>query len=230
MLAVMGERVIKIKGPEFARLRERNAYSQPEFAQHIGISVRRINQIESAKVASIFLGPFRRMAELLKIEIPELRKLIGYNGHSKSDGAESLERSNIELGSEVAVPEIPLFDLPLAAGDWMEITDLCEVNETQMSHGLFRVRLQGDSMKPVYPDRTVVEFRCLRSHLDEAQIGKDYYVQRSDGYATFKRLEKIDEHTLVFAAINKRKYPKRLVVARQEISRLAVKVAKVILD
>lgn len=219
---------IKIRGDILRRERLRLALTQKELGDRIGLSEIRIRKIEKQKVTGIYPPAFRKLGELLKLEIPELRKLIGYsNGHDKSVGDELVDRSNIELGSEVPVPEIPLFDLPLAAGEWMEITDLCEVSEKQLHLQLFRVRLQGDSMKPEYPDRTIVEFRCLRRHLDDVEVGQDYYVQRSDGYATFKRVEKIDEDTITLVAINKKKYPKRLVVARQEVSRVALAVAKV---
>lgn len=228
----MGERSIKIKGAEFAKLRVRAALTQPEFAERLGMSIRRVQQIESKEIASIFRTPFRKLAELIKVEIPRLDELIRYNGPANGhplakEKAQDDFDVNVEPYSEVAVPQIPLFDLPLAAGDWMELTDLCEVKESQIPMGLFRVRLRGDSMKPKYPDGSIVEFHCLRTHLDEAEAGKDYYVQRSDGFATFKRIEKIDDHAVTLIALNRRKYPKRMIVARQEVSRLALAVAKV---
>jgi transcriptional regulator with XRE-family HTH domain len=230
--ARMGQRAIKIKGAEFARLRNREAMTQMEFAAELGLSPGRVHQIENSEVASIFRGAFRRLAKLIKVEIPELEQRIGYsepaNGHpvtvKNPDGDWD---QNVEPFSETPVPDIPLFELPLAAGDWMEVTELCEVKETQFTHGLFRVRLRGESMKPTYPDGTIVEFRCLRADHEGPQVGKDYYVQRSDGYATFKRVAKIEEDSMTLEALNKKQKPRYLVVPRQEVSRMAIAMAKV---
>lgn len=135
--------------------------------------------------------------------------------------------SNIEPYSEVKVPEIPLFELAVAAGGWAEVEGIGEVcDPTKIDHGLFRVRIRGDSMEPEYHDGQVVEFKCLRFDVEGFLVGKDYYIQRSDDGATFKRLESVSEDEIMLRAINKKKYPKPMPVPRQMVSRAARAVFK----
>jgi phage repressor protein C with HTH and peptisase S24 domain len=131
---------------------------------------------------------------------------------------------NIELGSKrVLDAEIPMFDMSVACGHWVQIEELAEVcDPRQIDQGLFRIRLSGDSMKPKYNSGDVVEFKCLRYGRDELEIGKDYYVQLEDGLATFKRLENLDDQSITLRAINKRKYPDIMPVHRAVIVRMAL--------
>jgi len=139
------------------------------------------------------------------------------------DEEEEPDRS-VEPYSEMKVPEIPLFELSLAAGPWVDVEgvghreDLLVLEEPR-----FRVRLAGDSMQPRYRSGAVVEFRTIMP--DDIEVGKDYYVQKSDGTATFKRVAGMDQEGLTLAAINKRKYPKPLRVVWQEFARAARAVA-----
>lgn len=136
--------------------------------------------------------------------------------------------ANVEPYSEVAVPEIPLFEASLAAGSWTDVSEIGEVcDPRQIDHGLFRVRLAGDSMKPRYPDGAIVEFMCIRFDRDRLEVGKNYYVQRDDGTATFKQLLKIEQDDfdapiLVLGALNKKKYPTPLRVNQLLVVRMAV--------
>jgi hypothetical protein len=135
---------------------------------------------------------------------------------------------NVEPYSEQPVPRIPTFDLPLAAGPWVEVEQIAEIREPGMiDQGLFRVRLRGDSMSPEYPDGQVVEFKCLRVEYEGAEVGRDYYVQKSDGTATFKRLDDVTEDELVLVAINRMKYPEPMRVARGLVVRMAAAVARI---
>lgn len=119
--------------------------------------------------------------------------------------------------------EIPFFDLSLAAGQWSDVQDIPEIcGPGSISQGLFRVRLSGDSMNPRYKSGMIVEFECLRYGVDDMAIGRDYYIQKDDGSATFKRLEKATEHELTLRALNKKKYPNAMIVERQMIVRMAV--------
>lgn len=145
----------------------------------------------------------------------------------KRAAVEELLDGNVEKYSEQRVPAVPTFEMSVAAGEWADVTDVAEVMQPgQIDHGLFRIRISGDSMRTKYKSGDVVEFRCMREGRDVMEVGKDYYVQKSDGTATFKRLEAIEEEELILRALNKRKFPKPIVVARREIVRMALAVFK----
>lgn len=153
--------------------------------------------------------------------------------HRVEEEAAKLERqfdANVEPYSERRHVEVPVFDMTVAAGRWVDVTDVGEVMKPGMiDHGFFRVRIRGDSMTPAYQGGDLVEFRCMRELRDVLAVGKDYYVQKHDGTATFKRLAEIGEEELVLHALNAKKYPKPMPVTRAEIVRMAVAVAKVTL-
>lgn len=67
----------------------------------------------------------------------------------------------------------------------------------------------------------VDRFKILRSY-DAPRIGWPYIFCRSDNTATFKLLVGIDDDSLTLRAINRRKYKSDIIVARQEICRVAV--------
>jgi phage repressor protein C with HTH and peptisase S24 domain len=102
----------------------------------------------------------------------------------------------------------------------MDVPAIC--GPDAISRGLFRVRLSGDSMTPAYKTGSIVEFECLREGYHTMALDMDYYVQRNDGTATFKRFEGIEDDTLIFRAINRKKFPGELVVERREIVRMAI--------
>lgn len=191
----------------------------------MGLTDRRVQQIERKEAVGIYAVSLRSLATSLGESLKAITDDIEFKPEFDQ---------NVDVGSEQHVPEIPLFEWRLAAGPWVELEGEGQVCDPQQKDiGLFRVRLRGDSMtapkgaKPNYPDGTIVEFRCLRDGRHVLEVGKDYYVQKRDGTATFKRLARIDEETLELAALNVRKYPHFLVVERSEIVRMAVKVAVV---
>jgi transcriptional regulator with XRE-family HTH domain len=131
--------------------------------------------------------------------------------------------SGIETGSIRQYHEIPTFDVSLSAGartDGGDAMDAC--GPESIDQGLFRARVAGDSMEPKYQSGCIVEFECLRVPRDDMQIGKDYYVQWSDGTATFKRLEGEDEKGPIFRAINVTRYKAAIHVAWDEVARTSV--------
>lgn len=137
--------------------------------------------------------------------------------------AEFNDRS-VEPYSEKQVPgEIPTFDMSVAAGPWADVTDIAEVfHPGQIDHGLFRIRIAGESMTPTYKSGMVIEFQCLREGRDRLMIGEDYYVQKRDGTATFKRLKEVHEDRLVLFALNQRSCKGTMSVERGEIVRMAI--------
>lgn len=119
-----------------------------------------------------------------------------------------------------------IFDLPLAAGQWQEIPQACHIDDpTVLASGRFCVRLTGESMEPSYHSGQIVEFQFVQHH-DSPRIGLNYYVQRSDGCATFKKLLKIDGDVMTLRALNREKYPKDLTVSSSDVIHMAVAVGK----
>ena len=136
-----------------------------------------------------------------------------------------LDRNIEPYGEEHFEAEIPLFDLPIAAGGWESVWDNQDAGhhicDKQLRQGVFRVRVRGDSMSPRYPDGCVVEFKCMMSEqgtpdFDGLEVGKRYYVQLDDGSGTFKELAAIEPDHLLLRALN-RKYKTPL---RADISRI----------
>lgn len=138
---------------------------------------------------------------------------------------------NIEVGSMRTLDEIPTFDRDLAAGGWTEAITVNEdeISFAQIKQGLFRVRLSGDSMTPDYKNGNVVEFRVINVCMEGLAEGADFYIQRDDELATFKRVEKLSEEMVTLRALNKKKYPEPMMVETSRIVRCAIAVAIVTL-
>lgn len=197
------------------------------------IEGRMMDQKEFAAAAGVAFGTLRvwltephpnirgknlaKLAHALGISREEIEERLS------ADAGLEAEASGLETGSFQRFAEIPTFDLTLAAGPWSDVIDIPDVcGPDSIAQGLFRVRLSGDSMAPTYKDGMIVEFECLRDGMDELRPGRDYYVQREDGAATFKRLEKADDETLYLRALNRRKYPSLLSVLRCNVVRMAI--------
>lgn len=184
------------------------------FARSSGIPRSTLNGWFSQSRPDIRGDNFKKLYSALQIDPDVIRDKLAV---SKPDPIDL----NVDPYSEVKVYAVPVFDLAVAAGTWTEITDVIELfRPGQVDNGLFRIYIRGDSMHPRWPNGALVEFRCLRDGRDELEIGEDYYVQ-VDGQGTFKRLEKFDEETLVFRAINRRKYPSPMPARRAEVVRMA---------
>ena len=123
------------------------------------------------------------------------------------------------------VVEIPLIQLSLAAGGWTDVSELSEPGE--LDAAVFMVHLAGDSMLPIYPEGVVVLFRRLCLDRESPVPTRDYYVQRSDGLATFKMIEKAGETEYVLRALNRRKYGQPLSVEKSLVVHVAAAVGKV---
>ena len=82
-------------------------------------------------------------------------------------------------------------------------------------------------MKPAYLSGEIVEFRVLRDGVDKLVEGRDYYVQREDGMATFKRLLRYDDEAMELEAVNKRVLRGAMRVGRDDVVRMAEAVAVV---
>lgn len=253
----MTGRTIKISGKALEKLRNSLALTQRELGEKIGLSERRISQIEREEPAGIFPPKFRKLAEGLGLTLEQLFLKIGDESlrqrqkdwesgtefpkqlkqaddarkKRKRNGDQSQfdDRSIEPYSEQPMMAEVPMFDLSVAAGTWTDVSDVEGVmlTEDQIRQGLFRVRIAGDSMKPDYQSGEVIEFKCLRVAHEGPIEGADYYVQKNDGTATFKRMADIDEDSYTLVAVNTKKYNKPLIVSKQEVVRMARAVAKV---
>lgn len=160
---------------------------------------------------------------------------IGEGDDDEEDAEEEQEQEpepNIQI-LPGRIVEIPLFDLSIAAGPWADVSDMPEIADPRvLDQGLFRVRLSGDSMRQRYKSGEIIEFRSIRAERGIQsghgfQVGHDYYIQKHDGTATFKRCEKIEGRKLHLRAVNRKKYPAPFIVERYQIVNAARAVAKV---
>lgn len=182
-----------------------------------------------------------RLAALLQLDVRRINFLIeaGAKGLSvdvlnDEAGREVDEHDNFDdrsvepYGEQSLRADPPTFEISIAAGDWVEITDNeyngQRVTPAQIAQGLFRVRIRGDSMEPRFEDGALIEFKLLRTDAGRPDLaamaeGQPYYVQLSDGRHTFKLLESREAKQLTLRAINKR-YRKALHAPVEEIVRV----------
>ena len=226
MNAVSGRKLLKVRESKLSMTRAALAIATNRSPE----SIRRYERDQINAVPGEFL---RKLAELLGEDFGVLRLRLMPDVGDVADTAtvdivaesgEAVRRSNVVRTSEVAVPDIPLFDLPLAAGGWKEVHESMVVQDAgTLLRGRFRVRLSGDSMMPLYDDGQVVEFQYDHG----TEVGRDYYVQLNDGTATFKQLYRVERDGIILVARNRQKYPKPLHAPRELILRHAVALAKV---
>lgn len=244
-----------IRGPLVARLRNRLAMTQRELGAAIGVGETRVRHIERKDEVGVYAPTFRKLADATKMTVDALRREIGVaetdarqvdfeagvgaalrdfvrtkaQEEGETPAAPPFDDRSVEPYSErPLLAEIPLFELSVACGTWTDVSEVEDVlSPAQIEQGLFRVRLAGDSMTPEYRAGQVVEFRCVRVGHDGLVAGRDYYIQRADGCATFKRVERFDDDVITLRALNKKKYPKALTVERGLVVRMALAVARV---
>ncbi len=148
---------------------------------------------------------------------------------AKRAGIDAEMDANVEPYTEERFYKVPEYEVAVAAGEWVETTEEEGGSAPwRIDHGVFRIRIRGDSMKPEYKDGQIIEFQCLRFDVHSPVVGCDYYVQQSDGRATFKRMEKIDEDYYTLRAINRKKYSKPMVVSKDMVSRMALALGQYI--
>lgn len=142
------------------------------------------------------------------------------------------EREGVEDWSGVSTEPVtliepPTYDQAIAAADWVYVHEEGEESMEVVRQGLFRVRISGRCMEPKFPDGSIVEFRVVRLNgTPQIEEGAAYYVQRSDGAATFKLAYQLPTGDgIELRAINRKVCRQPLRVEWQEIARLARAVA-----
>lgn len=214
-VAISGDKVL-ISGSALRRLRDKDLLTPDELGERIGLSREFVTRVEREGKKKINRRSFRKLVNYLHLPPDAALKVL----QEGLDLAKNPDQ-NIDPFSEQKIREIPTFDLAVAAGKWADVHELGEVHDPlKIDHGLFRVRIRGDSMSPRFKEGQVVEFRCLRDGRDSLEIGAFYYVQR-DGQATFKMLEKVEEARIILRAVNRKRYPCSMPVDRRSIVRMA---------
>jgi transcriptional regulator with XRE-family HTH domain len=156
-------------------------------------------------------------------EIEEAKKKKA-NGHSIPAGID---------GTLINADPIPTWDLDVAASAWVDVP-VCRLDADDPAQarviktGRFRLRILGHCMEPHYQSGMTVEFQIVRIEEEGLVVNKDYVVCRNDGTATFKRLVRVNEDDISLAATNQKEYGGVLVVPRQEISRVARVVGRIL--
>lgn len=163
-------------------------------------------------------------AKAVGLEIDAVMKIV-HGGNGEASGLRN-------VGTIEQLHDIPLYDLSSPASHWAEIAGAEDQtnegdrgNKRAVDQGLFRIRIHGDCMAPKYPDGCIVEFKIWRND-SPFPLGKNVVITNSDGMSTFKHLAAVDEDTITLTALNKKKYPKPILLPAQMMSRLAVAVGR----
>jgi len=227
-------RGLPIYGDEFEKLRKEMLLSQGELAQKLEMSTSGVQRIERSYVAYVVPKTLRKIALLNGATVDGvLSRLQVPEDIAKKIAAEAGEKESLSPAAEYQSPgqktfrQIPIWDMDIAAGAWVAVPvggELdCDdpVQRAVIEQGLFRVRINGDSMERVWHDDEIVEFQIVRADRDDLRAGDDYMIIRSDSTGTFKRLETWDDGHLVLRAVNRKKYREPIRIALQEVVRIA---------
>jgi transcriptional regulator with XRE-family HTH domain len=195
---------------------------QRDLADKVGVSVPTIQRLEQDD-ARVQVETLAAAAKVLGLSFDWRTRRVLAPADIPADAI-------INAADPILVPPIPTWPIDLVAGPWSHLPALCQLDYDDpeqraiINYGRFRLRILGNSMAPDYPDHVTIEFEILRADSPPV-LYADYAVCRSDDTATFKRLIKQTEDSLVLAALNQRDYPGTIEVFRQDVVRLARAVA-----
>jgi len=221
-------------------VRKQKRLTQRELADKVGTSEPTIRRLEKGN-PEVSMNLWADVAKFFGLEFDWA------SGHviaGSSIPAAAIAREAMELGrvpsteSAKEVPAgfevipgatrpIPTWDIDVSANAWVDVP-ICSLDyndprqRTIVDTGRFRLKIKGHCMEPVYRSGVTLEFEILRIDRQPLELLGDYVVCKNDGTGTFKRLIAMDEDALTLAAINQAEFPGEIVVARQEVARLAV--------
>lgn len=239
MTAKKSERPVPITGYAVLAIRDAWKLTQEDFAEVLGVSREWVSRAESAQTGTMRRGTLKKLADAMGISPDDafrlLLKLVFKQMNPDIPAAQDVQIPpphpnavgdfDRNVGGVVSQhqADIPTFELSLAAGPWSDVLDVPDICDPgSIAQRLFRVRISGDSMRPLYRTGMVIEFECLVDGLHALQVHRDYYVQRDDGTATFKRLDGLTDDLMTLRALNRKKFPKPITVERSRIVRMAV--------
>lgn len=218
-------RTVRIRGEQFARLWRATSMSQETFAARVGMKRSGVFRLLRPGVHGMFSDNFRRLAEVLQMTPEQLRDRIGADEDKRPWPSEADGPPPFESG--VRGPAQPLREVTqfhgISAGGRDERLDVRHGTiKVPQNLGDFFVRLDGDSMKPEYPNHAVAIFEAVEGQ--QFTFGKDYLIWFENGECYFSRVDESDEDrdVLVLRKLNpdKSQYPDRH-VHRREIQRIA---------
>lgn len=197
--------------------------SRPSLSKRSDVSIRTIARVEAGE--RVKLGTLKSIRDGLRLNVSddELMEIAIPVADDLDENVSPYEESD---------GDIPRFDLNIAASGWVDVFETNQdaghrPTESQLRRKIFEVRVRGDSMDgglvPI-PDGQIVRFRLVFdgngvADCSQIVIGHGYYVQLSDGRATFKAAVDCADGVLTLKATNK-KYKKPLTAPVSEITRL----------
>ena len=220
----MPKSTVTIDGAALRALREAKFLSQDAVARKAGIAPSRLSWLETGMQPRVHFSTFSRLARALDMTESELAKVVARKDICPAS------RSSFNAG---LLRRIPYFRERIAAGPWVETIpretpDGWVPAPDELSQEAFAVQIEGDSMEPAYLSGDIVFFQPYRPGEPDHELreGAAYYVEHSDGKATFKLLY-VDRRRERYRlqALNKEKYPEPLYVPFQLVARLSRAVA-----
>ncbi len=225
------------------RVRESKGWSQRKLAKEIGVETHSVWNLETGR--TIIPREIDKWAVALGLPVSELIEAANASSNGKANGTPPADfDSNIDTYSETEVADVPLIEgLSVAAAEWSYTpSDDATGSEqhftkAQIAAGKFRVRLNGKCMEhkdtegdTKYRDGSIVEFQMVWDDnrapgLDKLIIGKSYYIQLTDGRATFKqlvRIDKLDEDSKLILKCMNPKEKKTLTALGSDVVRIAI--------
>ena len=224
-VASSAPRTVRIRGEQFARLWRATSMSQETFAARVGMKRSGVFRLLRPGVHGMFSDNFRRLAEVLQMTPEQLRDRIGADEEKPPWPSESDRRPRFEAG--VRGPVQPLREVTqfhgISAGGRDERLDVRHGTiKVPRDLGDFFVRLDGDSMKPEYPNHAVAIFEAVEGQ--QFTFGKDYLIWFENGECYFSRVfeSNEDRDMLVLRKLNpdRDRFPDRR-VHRREVERIA---------
>lgn len=226
MPAVSGSpRTIRICGDRFVALWRDTSMSQETFAARIGMKRSGVFRLLRPGMHGMFTDNFRRLAEAVQMTPEQLRSRIGADETEETWRSGRPSPAPFEPG--ISGPVQPLREVALfhgiSAGPREERLDVRHGTvKVPKDFGDFFVRLDGASMAPEYPDRSVAIFEMVDGQ--QFTFGKDYLIWFTNDECYFSRVLDSDSDcdVLVLRKLNpdRERFPDRQ-VHRSEIQRIA---------
>ena len=220
----MKERFL-IDGQKLATLRAEQYLTQAELAGRLGMSVAGVRRLEQIEQGGMQFRNFRRLAEVSRISLDDLRRRIGVPPTFRPTRVEPLASTQptaLLANSLQRVGDIRQFHGVSAS----RAEDRAEVSRGQVPAPVgggrrFAAVVDGDCMEPAYRNGDVVIFSIDLAECEGVVDGRNYFIQLTDGENTFKRLFVDREYPdrLVLRCWNP-KYPDRS-IGRDRIHTLA---------
>ncbi len=222
---IAAPRTVKIRGEQLTRLWRSVSMSQETFAAHIGMKRSGLFRLLRPGVHAMFSDNFNRLARGLNMTPHQLKQEIGVGEFNTIDiGANEIEANEPVSGLRGPAQrliEVPLYD-SISAGVRRANCPGTGHGQAPPGCGEFVVRVDGVSMTPDYPHKSLAIFKSVEGQ--DFVFGKDYLVWFTNGECYFSRVFESDEDRdmLVLRKVNgdRQGFPDRR-VHRRDVQRIA---------